>query len=469
MAGYALMQRAARACWEQIRARWPAADALGVVCGRGNNGGDGYEIARLARAAGWSVWIVAPYGAPEGTGDAHRACEAWGATAGAAAPLPFEGALPPCAVLVDALFGTGLKRRLDARAQAVVAAINALRNTGTKVVAADIPSGLDASSGAVFDAACVQADLTVTFIGRKLGLYTGEGPQRAGEVCFADLDVPAEIGAGLMPLASLQARAQLAAVLPRRSRTAHKGDHGHVAVIGGNRGMAGAALLAGRAALRAGAGLVSLLTCSEHTAALTAAQPELMCHAGDDLAAARALLRRADVIALGPGLGTDDWARALWSVALDAGKPLVLDADALNLLALEPLPVADAVLTPHPGEAARLLGCRAADVQADRLAALRALEQRYAASIVLKGAGTLVSGAPPQLCPFGNPGMAVGGMGDALTGIVAALRAQGLDGAAAAQHGVLVHALAGDSAAASGERGLLPGDLINALRGIVNP
>jgi len=467
IAGFTLMQRAAQACWSQIRERWPQVHVLGVVCGRGNNGGDGYEIARLARAEGRQVWVVAPYGVPE-RGDARRAYEAWRA-AGGGEPAPFTSALPPCAVLVDALFGTGLARGLDDQARTLVAAIDTLRRSGSRVVAVDTPSGLDAGSGAVHGGSCVQADLTVSFIGGKLGLHTGEGPRFAGEVCYELLDLPAELAASMTPLAMLQDRTQLTAALPRRARTAHKGDHGHVVVIGGNRGMAGAALLAARAALRAGAGLVSVVTRTEHTAALTAAQAELMCHGADDHGAVRALLRRADVVALGPGLGTDDWARSLWAMALDAAVPLVLDADALNLLALEPTAVADAVLTPHPGEAGRLLGWRTAEVQGDRLAALHELEQRYAAHVVLKGAGTLVSGAPPQVCPFGNPGMGVGGMGDTLTGIIAALRAQGLSGLAAAQTGVLAHALAGDAAARGGERGLLPSDLIDALRGIVNP
>jgi hydroxyethylthiazole kinase-like uncharacterized protein yjeF len=468
IAAYELMQRAARACWQRIVERWPDARSLCVVCGTGNNGGDGYEIARLARAAGWAVSVVAPYGMPTQPGDARRACEAWLAEAGTE-PLPFARTLPSAAVVVDALFGTGLKRRLDDVAIAVVDAIDAARSAGAGIVAVDLPSGLDGSTGAANLGACVRADLTVSFIGRKFDLYTGQGPQYAGERHFDALDVPPAVYEHVPPLAQLQARAQLQRVLPRRPRTAHKGDHGHVVLMGGNDGMAGAILLAARAALRAGAGLVSVVTRASHAAALTAAQPELMCHGSDDSAAVRALVRKADVVAIGPGLGQDAWARGLWSIALDAGKPLLLDADALNLLAIEPVALADAVMTPHPGEAARLLRCTTAEVQTDRLAALRALEQRYGASIVLKGAGTLVSGQPAAVCPFGNPGMAVGGMGDVLSGIIAAFRGQGLDAVTAAQAGVLAHALAGDAVAIGGERGLLPSDLIAGLRGIVNP
>ncbi|MFT4045207.1 MAG: NAD(P)H-hydrate dehydratase [Solimonas sp.] len=470
IAGYELMQRAARACWRQVCARWPAALSLLVICGRGNNGGDGYEIARLARQAGWGVQVIAPYGAPaQDGGDARRAYEAWLADS-AAVPSPFAAPpLPAVDVVVDALFGTGLTRRLDATAVQVVNAIGAARANGARVVAVDVPSGLDASTGDAADGLCVQADLTVSFIGRKLGLHTAQGPRWTGEVGFDALDVPDAVFAGITPLARLQQRGDLAAALPRRARTAHKGDHGHVVVVGGNRGMGGAALLAARAALRAGAGLVSVVTRGEHTAAMTAAQPELMCHADDDGNELHALLAKADVIACGPGLGTDAWARRLWSAVRDARKPAVIDADALNLLAAEPCRWPGAVLTPHPGEAARLLARDTRAIQTDRLGALHELERRYGAGIVLKGAGTLISGPPAALCPFGNPGMAVGGMGDILSGIIAAFMGQGLGAPVAAQCGVLAHALAGDQAARGGERGLLPGDVVAILREVVNP
>jgi NAD(P)H-hydrate epimerase len=241
-----------------------------------------------------------------------------------------------------------------------------------------------------------------------------------------------------------------------------------VLIVGGDSGMAGAALLAGRAALRSGAGLVTVATRREHAAVLTAAQPEIMFHgvdAADDL---KPLLMRATVVAIGPGLGSQSWGRALWA-ALRERNGVVADADALNLLAEEPLRNESWILTPHPGEAARLLGVESRDVQADRITAVCALRERYGGTVVLKGAGSLVASDIPWLCCHGNPGMGVGGMGDVLTGIIAGLRAQGLSSEAAARHGVLAHALAGDRAAAAGERGLLPSDLLAELRQIVNP
>ncbi|MFA5938650.1 MAG: NAD(P)H-hydrate dehydratase [Sinimarinibacterium sp.] len=462
--GYTLMQRAAAACWRALCENWGVPRRVVVVAGGGNNGGDGYEIARIARGARavvdvFSVDETAP------RGDAATARSAWRADGGCTAPCPER--LPDCDWVIDAVFGTGLSRAPAGAAAAAIAAINAARDRGARVLAVDVPSGLDASCGAV-PGACVRADFTVSFIGNKFGLWTGHGPDCAGLRLFDALEVPANLIAGLEPIAVLQDDADLRR-LGRRPRDAHKGGSGHVLVIGGNHGMAGAALLAGRGALRAGAGLVSVATRPAHAPALTAAQPELMVHGVDAPAQLDALLQRASVVALGPGLGQDEWARALFAHALTGESALVVDADALNLLARLPRRRERWVLTPHPGEAARLLGCTTAEIQADRLGSLRALEARYGGAVVLKGAGSLVSGAPPQVCPYGNPGMAVGGMGDVLTGVIAALWAQGHSAAAAARFGVLVHARAGDRAAAGGERGLLPQDLIGELRSVVNP
>ncbi len=255
--------------------------------------------------------------------------------------------------------------------------------------------------------------------------------------------------------------------LPPRARDAHKGDSGHLLVVGGNRGMAGAARLAGEAALRCGAGLVSI-ACHADSQPAIAARPELMVHAS--ASELRPLLKRADVISIGPGLGTDPWAQALLNEVLEWRGPRLFDADALNLLALEPAELeSKCVLTPHPGEAARLLGVSVAEVQADRPAAINALRQRYGGTWVLKGSCSLVLGeAGLALCDRGNPGMAVGGMGDLLSGVIGALLAQGLEPAQAAEQGVWLHAAAGDRAAADGERGVIASDLLPQLRALVN-
>lgn len=464
--GYTLMQRAGAACWQEIQRRWPAAQRIAVVCGNGNNGGDGYVIARLARAAGRQVALHRVGNAPQ-QGDSVQARADWLAAGGAELPLA-PASLEAAEVVVDALFGIGLSRLVDGAARDAIEAMRAARAAGAGLLAVDLPSGLDADTGQVWGAA-VQADVTVSFIGRKLGLETGEGPACAGARRFDDLGVPPDTYRDLPALATLLDASDLSRLLPPRSRTAHKGSHGHVLVVGGDSGMSGAALLAGRAALRGGAGLVTVATRAAHAAALTAAQPELMCRGVESAEALRGLMERADVVAVGPGLGQDDWGRSLLAQVLDSRLPLVVDADALNLLAREPAIRHNWILTPHPGEAGRLLGCSTTDVQRDRPAALRDLRRRYGGVAVLKGAGSLVGGERLQVCPCGNPGMATAGMGDVLTGIIAALLGQGLAPEDAAAAGVLAHALAGDQAARLGERGLLPTDLIAELRRVVNP
>ena len=466
IAGRALMQRAAAAAWRELLWRWPRAQRIAVLCGPGNNGGDGYELARLARAAGVDVelWRV---GASTSRGDAAAARRAWGDEGGGERAYRGE-ALAPADVVVDAIFGIGLGRAPEGAAQAAILAMDAARDAGAGVLALDVPSGLDADrGGAPGDA--VRADLTVTFIGAKPGLYTGAGPDHAGEIVLDDLDVPAEVFHGVRAAAAALGAPLLREVLPRRARGAHKGQMGHVLLVGGAEGTAGAILLAARAALRAGAGLVSVATRGTHAAALTAAQPELMCHALDEPRKLRGLLERATVVAVGPGLGRGEWGRAVWSQALTAPQPLVVDADGLNWLAENPARRDDWVLTPHPGEAGRLLGHSGARVQDDRAAAVRGLRERYGGVCVLKGTGTLVGGDGLGLCPHGNPGMAAGGMGDVLCGIVAGLMAQGLGAETAARAGVAAHALAGDRAAARGERGLIPADLVAGLRPLLNP
>lgn len=462
--GYELMTRAGHATLNALRALWPAARRITVLCGPGNNGGDGYVVARVARAQGLRVHVV-PLGDPQRlAGDARRAWEDFAAAGGRCEQ--WSPAVLDADVIVDALYGTGLARAVEGDAAAMIAALNA---SGRPVVAVDVPSGLHADSGAVLGVA-TRAALTVTFIGRKLGHHLGEGPEHVGHVTFDSLQVPAETYAVAAPVARLLDEADVIAALPRRRRAAHKGDHGHVLVIGGGPGMPGAARLAGESALRAGAGLVTLAVHPDNVG-VVAGRPELMCVAtrsATDLAGAFA---RATVVAVGPGLGQTDWARELFGAALASGKRLVVDADALNLLAEAPRRSEGWVLTPHPGEAARLLGTTTAGIQADRLGAARGLQARYGGVIVLKGAGSIVCPVQglPGICDRGNPGMAAAGMGDVLTGVIAGVAAQCADLDAAARAGVFVHAQAGDLAARRGERGLLACDVVEKVRACVNP
>lgn len=455
--GYELMKRAGLGVFRVLRARWPEAKAVTVCCGGGNNGGDGYVLASLARAAGLDVQLIALHDPGSLGGDAARAARDWLADGGQVETMG-DGLRGD--VLVDALLGTGLDRPAEADYARLIAQIN---DSGRPCVAVDLPSGLDADTGMPLGP-CVRAELTVSFIGRKRGLYTGQAGHYCGQRLFDGLDVPAELYRVVPPDARLMAAAQIAQLLPRRRPDTHKGDLGHVLVIGGDEGMVGAALLAGQAALRSGSGLVSLATRASHASAALGVRPELMAHAVEDLEALDALIERADVLALGPGLGRSEWSRMLAQRAISCDRPMVVDADGLNLLAGQALSLKRAILTPHPGEAARLLACSTADVQRDRFASVRELARQFECHVVLKGHGSLV--ADPEgrvaVCPFGNPAMATAGMGDALTGMIASLWGQGLAAHDAACMGVMLHALAGDRAA-RGRRQILASDLIEAL------
>ncbi|MBT8082152.1 MAG: NAD(P)H-hydrate dehydratase [Gammaproteobacteria bacterium] len=463
--GYTLMTRAGEAAFDAALVRFRSAAHWQIVCGAGNNGGDGYVLARLAGERGIAVSVVSLVDPARLAGDAARACDDYVAAGGEVEP--WAGDLDAGAgLLVDAILGSGLEREVGGEFADAVEAINAHE---ASVLALDIPTGIHGDSGAVLGCA-VRADLTITFVGLKTGLFLGEAPDYCGELCFAGLDIPAGFVASIAPALRRVDDAMLAQALPRRQRTGHKGDYGHVLIIGGGEGMPGAVRLAGEAALRTGSGLVSIATHPAHAAMLVASRPELMPHGVATPAQLEPLLERADVVAFGPGLGRSDWAEALFDCVATLSLPAVWDADALNLLADRPAAMQQRVITPHPGEAARLLGTTAAAVQADRPGALNGLAQAYGGTVVLKGAGSLVSTHQvPYLCLSGNPGMGSAGMGDVLTGIIASLIGQGVPVGDAAAVGVEVHARAGDRAATSGERGLVASDLLGELRRVVNP
>jgi ADP-dependent NAD(P)H-hydrate dehydratase / NAD(P)H-hydrate epimerase len=464
--GYTLMTRAGEAAVSAARRRFPDAKRWQVLCGAGNNAGDGFVIARLAAAQGISVSVIAVAEPGGMRGDAVTAYDDFKAAGGTA--LPWSGTVDADAgLLVDALLGSGLVRDVDGDFADCVRAMN---RHPAPVLAVDIPTGLHGDTGAILGCA-VRADLTVTFVALKSGLFLGDGPDCCGELEFAKLGIPDECFSRGAAVLRRIGDGALRRALPRRRRGAHKGDFGHVLVVGGAAGMSGAVRLCGEAALRAGAGLVSIATHPAHAAAIAPARPELMSHAVDAADELESLLSRASVIAFGPGLGRSDWASRLAEMLVQDARPSVWDADALNWLAASPARSDTRVITPHPGEAARLLECTTAEVQSDRRRSLRELQSRYGGTVVLKGAGSLTSSAcgAPWLCSSGNPGMASAGMGDVLTGIVAALLAQGLGVETAAAAGVEVHARAGDRAAQRGQRGLIATDLLAEIRGVVNP
>ena len=312
------------------------------------------------------------------------------------------------------------------------------------------------------------ADVTVSFIGLNQGLLTAKGPDCCGELIFDDLQIPSGV---VHKVSSSVKRLNIPSPLfEKRIKESHKGLYGHVLVIGGDIGMSGAARLACEAALRTGTGLVSLATRYAHASVISSVRPEIMSYPAERESEIEFLLEKASVIAIGPGLGQSEWAATLFATAVNSHKPLVVDADGLNLLAIEPLQHDNWILTPHPGEAARLLGLSVEEIQADRFSAVKQLAEKFAATVVLKGNGSLVySEGTTYLCDKGNPGMASGGMGDILTGIIASLLAQGFSLTEAAKVGVYLHAAAGDAAAkGAGERGLLASELMPSIRRLVN-
>lgn len=477
ISGFDLMRRAGDAAFTRLLDRWPGLRSVSVCCGKGNNAGDGYLVAGAAKQLGIRVQLLQAGSAAALTGDAASARD-WAQSQGVEV-VEFATAMPALTgeVIVDALLGTGLS---GAPREPFAAAIAMINDSGRPVLAIDIPSGVNADTGGIAGAA-VKAAVTVTFIGRKFGLYTGPGRTAAGDVIFADLGVGAEVTDRIAGQRLLTLDAVLADFpLPVRSSSVYKQALGHVLVIGGDYAMGGAPLMAAEAALRVGAGMVTVLTRAAHRSAILSRRPEIMVVDADDPDQVTPALARATTLIVGPGLGRQDWGEQLLHQALALAKPMVLDADGLNLLAASKQPLrAPAILTPHAGEAATLLGIDAAMVMADRSAAAGALAKLAAAGgsaavAVLKGAGTLLAHADGSsqrllgVCGHGNPGMATAGMGDVLAGVTGGLLAQGLSLSAAAMIGVTAHSKAADVAVLrTGERGLLATDLLPELMALL--
>ena len=463
---YTLMQRAGDAVYQQCQTFYPNKEVYLVLVGQGNNAGDGYITAVNAKQAGKKVHLCAVEPERVLEGDAGKAQQRWQDVGGKIES--FDPALVEKAdVVIDALLGTGINGYIRNEFATVIDAIN---QTSTPVVSIDVPSGLDANTGQSLGR-CVQADVTVTFVGIKPGLVTGAGKQSCGKLVYADLGVGKAFQALAKPCATLLNIEHFVGMGPRDIHS-HKGTYGRLLCIGGNKGTAGAIRLAGEAALRSGAGMVKVYAHSASTIQVSAGRPELMV-TDSDLEAA---LEWASCVVIGPGLGQDEWAETAFSSAMkhcqSHNKPVVIDADALNLLCKQSTAytLEQCVLTPHAGEAARLLGVSVDDVESDRFNYARQCSQRYHAICVLKGAGTLIDNERKTwVCRHGNPGMATAGSGDVLSGILGALIAQGLSVEIAAKYGVVLHAKAGDDIAQLyGQRGMIASDLFDAVRTLIN-
>ncbi|MBU0504429.1 MAG: NAD(P)H-hydrate dehydratase [bacterium] len=465
ISGYTLMTRAAKAAFDLIQEFHPHDKYIAVVCGAGNNAGDGFALASLAHKAKKNVVVFLLINPNKLKGDALKAYKDLVKTKTTIIQYTNQR-LHTFDLIIDAIFGSGLSRNIINPFRKAVLAINSAQKP---VLSLDLPSGIQADTGEIMGCA-VMATASISFIGLKRGLFTNNGPECSGRIFFDDLGVPSSIYEWINNETERLNITQLLAKLPPRAKNTHKNNYGHTLIVGGNTGMLGAALLCATACLRTGSGLVSLATKKQHAPLINKWLPEVMSWGVDKDTQIAEQMGKASVIAIGPGLGQDVWAKHLFQACIKSKLPLVIDADALNLLAQEPLKKETMILTPHPGEAARLLGSSTAAVQKDRFSAIRKLALKYQATVILKGSGSLVCDPKSNiyLCDLGNPGMASGGMGDALTGIVAALIAQGLSALDAAKLGVCLHAKAADLAATKGERGLVASDLFVYLRNLVN-
>ncbi|AUX94896.1 bifunctional ADP-dependent NAD(P)H-hydrate dehydratase/NAD(P)H-hydrate epimerase [Mixta gaviniae] len=462
---YELMLRAGGAAFDLMRRQWPQAQHWLILCGHGNNGGDGYVVARLAQAAGFQVTLLACDSERPLPEEAQAARDAWLAAGGevhdAQASWPEQ-----VDIIVDALLGTGLNR---APAESYARLIEKANRHTAPVFAIDMPSGLVAANGTA-PGAVIEAAATLALIAIKPGQVTGKARDYVGQLHYHGLGLEPWLNGQQAPMARYDAQALTRWLRPRRA-TAHKGDQGRLLVVGGDRGTAGAIRMTAEAALRAGAGLVRALTHKDNIVPILAARPEIMVDELTDEALQQAM-EWADVIVIGPGLGQQEWGKNALRRVENSQKPMLWDADALNLLAFNPDKRQNRIITPHPGEAARLLNVSTTEIESDRLLAAKRLVKRYGGVVVLKGAGTLIASESGEMAfaDVGNAGMASGGMGDVLSGIIGALCGQKLTLYDAACAGCVVHGAAADAVAARfGTRGMLATDLFSALFRFVNP
>ncbi len=464
LGGGILMERAGEAAYVLLRHQWPRANCVAVVAGTGNNGGDAYVLARLALADGIEVRLLSLGDLLKQSEDAQEARKAFEKAGAVISPFTTES-LSGCDVIIDGIFGTGLEREVTGT---WADAIDDINHSGIPVLALDIPSGLHADTGVALGRA-VCATETISFIGLKAGMLTADGPDYCGKLRFDSLAVPDEAYSRIDAFAQRVTSQSLADLVPLRQKNTHKGTSGRVLIVGGGPGMPGAARLAGEAALYTGAGLVTVATFPDHVSAVNASRPELIVQGISEADQLSKLVRHADVVAVGPGLGQSTWARELLAVIFESNAPKVVDADALNLVAMEPTKDEQWVLTPHPGEAARLLDRSVHDIQQNRFVSVDDIVARFGGVCVLKGAGTIIGSSEKRfVSDCGNPALATAGTGDLLTGAIASFVAQGMTTIDAARAGVWVHGHAADVIARAGERGWLASDFLPFMRDAVH-
>jgi NAD(P)H-hydrate epimerase len=483
---YALMQAAGNAVFSCVQqhvslANYQRKPAMLILCGKGNNGGDGYVVASAAAKNGWQVNVCILAKETDIKGDAKLAFQAMQHDASIAISFITNAAEltnywltsvqhSTFDVLIDGLLGTGFSGELSPLFSSAISFCNDYTKTNeTTVFSIDIPSGLCANTGNVHSVA-INANFTVTFIAVKQGLLTAQAADHVGVLYLAGLDINQHFQRDISSQINVQGPNALPKLFARK-RTLHKGNVGLLLCIGGNIGMPGAIRLASEAALRCGAALVAVTTQHENQTMLLSGRPELMLagYCAETVKQASAF-NKAKILLIGPGLGRDSWAEQLVNLVCQQSKITVVDADAFYFVAKHKLYKSNWILTPHPGEAAMLLNCSVSEIEADRFAAVRNITKQYGGICVLKGAGSLLcDGEQIWINTSGNPGMASGGMGDVLSGIIAALLMQMPDPFSAVRLAVYLHGLAADNVALqNGERGMLASDLFPILHKLVN-
>lgn len=464
ISGYELMRRAGRGAFSKFQELWPQCRKIAVICGAGNNGGDGYVFASEALGAGFDVEVR--FASDPKTKDARMAREEYQNCGGRLVPDRFDSECSEFDVVIDALLGIGLNKQISGRMADVV---NAVNQTAKRVMSLDVPTGVDSDSGALAGPA-IRADTTVTFISPKIGLLSLPASELVGHLFIDTLDVPKDAYAKVGNVAHLVDSNEFGPKIPIRKSAAYKSSVGQVLIIGGSESMEGAALMAAQAAYRAGAGLVSIATVSGRSVLLPHQAPEIRVYKVTEISELEKLIEIHDVIGIGPGLGLSDNARKFVEIVGQSDKRIVVDADGLTALAETGLAGNNWILTPHLGEAARLLGVTTDMIRNERLNTASKIVERYGGVCVLKGQNTVIASMEDNwICARGNPGMATAGMGDVLTGVICGIWGAGTSMAAAARAGVWIHAVAGDeSAADQGQVGLMATDLLPGIRRNLN-
>ena len=453
--GLMLMKRAGSRAFSHITRNYSDFRSMIVLCGTGNNGGDGYVVAGHGLSVGMDVRVI--QSGPPQSSESRVVCEEY-LNHGGRIETELESPIGPGTLIVDGLLGTGISEAPRGQIKALIESANTCESP---IISLDVPSGLDSDTGFAFEP-CINAHSTVTFIGKKLGLFTASGRAVSGDIIYEKLELDDDV----FDLVPVEARIITPLSLEAREPDTHKGCFGNVVVAGGGAGMLGATLLAGTAALRCGSGLVTILSSQSHMDLPALYQPELMSQCVENEPGFAALMRRCDVVILGPGLGQDLWSENLFQQLISSSIPMVVDADGLNLLSKSPLKCEHWVLTPHPAEAGRLLGLTTEEVQRNRVAAVRAISEQYGGVCVLKGSGTLVAHRDSlYLCDKGNPGMATAGMGDVLSGIIGSFIGQKFSLLNAATKGVWLHSHCADSVSMeSGMHSLVASDIVTQLK-----